>query len=258
MASDAATSLDGASGSGRCDPTKPFGPPSIVPNINTGYDEISFVLSANELSGYVLRDNPGDLLTITSTSRGSLDDDFPIDTTDSALANVGGRIGSPWLARSDHLFFELFNGRLNVSERPTTAEPFGTRKLLDIAGVANDGSLHLVGTDADALNLYFYGVDGILQTAPNSFAAYEFDTPVAISSMAIGAGVLSHDRKALYYQRSNDGSGDVYLATRTSTSATFDPGTLLFAAAGWPAFVTKDGCELYFGGGDIRVARRPK
>jgi len=250
------------SGSGtsnaRCDLAKPFAAPVLVPNINNGYAEKVFVLSANELTGYILRDNRGDMITLTSTSRLSLDDDFPIDGTDSHLANVGGRIDNVRIARSDHLWFERYNGILQVSERANTTEPFGPREMLSIGGVTNS-SLRLVGTDPDALTLYFTGADNILQAAPNHFMAYEFNTPVLQSTVEIDDAAISRDGLSLFYTRPGDaGNGDVYVSIRSSTNDKFDSGTMLFAGAGVPTYVTADSCELYIAGADVRVARRPK
>lgn len=262
MTDGASQDSGGGSGSGsgsgtsnsHCDLAKPFATPALVPNINTGYDEKQFVMSANELTAYVLRDNPGDLITITSTTRGSIHDDFPIDATDTALANVGGRVGSPHIARSDHLWYEQYNGGLYVSERTNTTEPFGARTLLTIGSVTNSG-LWLVGTDPDALLLYFINSDATLQAAPNQFAPNEFNEPVPQTAFHLVDAAISRDGLTLYY--AVDGYGDVYVTTRASTSVMFASGTVLFPAAGAPAYVGQDGCELYLAGSDILVARRP-
>ncbi|MEP6864787.1 MAG: hypothetical protein ABJE66_29475 [Deltaproteobacteria bacterium] len=263
---DASSSVDGAvdgagsgSGSGtsngRCDLAKPFAAPVLVPNINTGYDELHFMMSSNELTAYILRDDPGDNDMVTSTTRGSIDDDFPIDVTDSALVNVGsGRINNPHIARSDHLWFEMSLAGLYVSQRTNTTEPFGAHTLLTIGSITNSG-LRLIGTDPDALVLYFLESDGILQAAANHFSASDFAEPVPQSSFALADGAISRDGLTLYYEP--DGLGDVYVSKRSSTSVMFDAGTLILPAAGDPAYVSQDGCELYISGSDVSVARRP-
>src|SRR5450755_4172379 len=59
-------------GSGRCDLAKPFDPPTLVPNINTGLAEFDFVLSSNDLEALIRRDGPSDNIELQSTSRASM------------------------------------------------------------------------------------------------------------------------------------------------------------------------------------------
>lgn len=257
---DAAPEIDGggsgsgSSSSGRCDPSKPFGAPVLAPNINTGGNEKYFVLSTNDLSGYIVRVNLQDTITLTSTKRTTLDDDFPIDSDDPDLVNARGRIETPWLARSDRLFYEQFNANLVLCERPNAAEPFGARQNVSIGG-GQPAGFHLAGFDLDALHIYFTGAaDRILQRADNGFYPTGFGTPSPISTMAVETPVLSRDGLTLYYSSGDD----IYVSTRADGDAMFAPGTLLFAGAGKATAITKDDCNLYTTDGDIHVARRPK
>lgn len=246
------------SNSGRCDSLKPFSAPIVVPHVNTGGAEDEFVLSTDELTGYVVRTTMADVVTLTSTNRSSINDEFPADVDDDKLVNVRGRINTPWLARSDLLFYERFNGKLYVSARSSKTEAFGMRFELGISGVTNNQFLLLAGTDDDALHLYYTGADKILMDSPNGFNPDDFGNGTAISSMPVDEPLVSRDGLTLFYNQTGDASGDVYTSTRANKSAAFGPGTMLFAAAGKASSATKDGCELYTVNGDIYVARRPQ
>lgn len=248
------------SGAGRCDPAKPFDPPMLVPNINTGLAEFDFVLSSNDLEALVRRDGPADSIEFHSTSRASIDDEFPIDGEDAKLIHVGGRASMQWLARSDRLMYELgLTLKPQVAIRPSTSEPFDTPKPLGIAGVdLTSVEVKLAGTDPDALHLYFFQPNDVLQAAPMGIAEDSFGEPIAITSMPVADALVSRDGKTLFYLKANDAAGDIYMSTRATMDDVFASGTLILPGAGTPTSITKDGCDLYLTTGDIYVARRPK
>ena len=244
---------------GRCDSSKPFGDPTIVQNVNTGLPEKAFALTSDELTAYIVRDNSVNF-DLTSTTRSSIDDDFPVDQVDPDLASFPHGV-DPWSARQSHLlFYRGLGGTAYESSRNTTTDvfPAGTKLMVDSANLS--GNVTIVGSSPDALRFYWTLNSGQLQVATNQGSAYEFVNTTQISAMQIYDAAISVDELALYYNAV--GADGIYVSTRADKTAMFEPGATIqslgFTSGDTPFFVTADQCILYFErGGDIYVTRKP-
>ncbi|MEJ7597523.1 MAG: hypothetical protein WKG01_06395 [Kofleriaceae bacterium] len=274
---DGAPGDDGAvtdAPAGRCDPSKPFGAPTLVANLNTTADEMRFTITLDELTGFVSDvDLSVPAATILTTQRRSPTARFSnpsgLDTTvlNKATGNEGGP--SP-LASGSQFYFHRQAG-------PNVAVYLATRGFNDefSAGtqVTVDGGPLLDALSstisADGMTLYWLDATGFkLHSATRGATATAFTGGTAASTMALGfAAVLSADELTLYYANSN--GEDVLAATRASKSEMFATGSPVPGVNSpqndHPTHVTPDGCVLYLvsnrpggvGGRDIWEARRP-
>jgi hypothetical protein len=245
----------------RCDRTKPFGTPVLVPGINTPgstFAEASSSLTPDELTMYFTsnRLDPGSAnFDVYVASRGSIADAFGTAQKVDAL-DLGGDERHTWIS-PDELSIYIYsskNGDYNlfVSTRSSKLVPFGAPQPLGV----NTAELEQGGsTTADGRTLYFHrGTTSLTFRSvlgPNGFATAspvnELNTPDADCPLPMG------DDLSIYFASSRGGSLgnlDIYFASRATTASPFNQITnvteLNSTAFDIPEWISPDGCNIYF------------
>jgi len=273
---DAAGTLTDAAGTlPRCDPTKPFGTPKLVENINSSNDEVTFALTRDERTALLGRYLPQSAAAIFASQRASASGTFgvPDGAVTSAIDTAVGNEFAPSLV-SDGLILYFHRQTSNdigiyAATRADASATFdvGTLVFVDGTGLTNALAPQI---SADGQTLYWADfIDfGKVFSATRSNDPRTFINKHAVSTFATGAAfVLSADELTAFYSL---GSGaDVLVSTRTSKSDIFGTGipvaNVNSAANDIPVALTYDGCVLYItsqrsggvGGYDIWEAHRP-
>lgn len=271
---------DGVSGSctaeppARCNPTADFGEPTLVPNLNSSFDEIVMTMTRDELVAFFIRiDGPSrKLLTSMRSSRAI---DFPPPALDPKLTVITAatdQILGLWVTGDGlaiyFLSYDSLNGyRFLVSVRSAREDSFGEPRTVSVGSSPLQAPL-LPSISFDGQTLYwidYYAFD--LRSATRE-RVDAFRSPRIVSKTEVYYYVVSSDELTLYYA---DGfNTDVIGTTRTSMADSFGPGVPVpvvnSAQEDTPIYVTGDGCLLYLrskrpggiGGYDIWVARRSR
>lgn len=258
---------------GGCDPTAPFGEPTLITELASSSANLTLRLTANELTGvywsyatwpeaevYVVsRARITDVLTSTPAiglSSPGLDEDPTIEADGSRIVFSSDRAGG---------------GDLYESTLVTAPATFAAPVALTSLNTASDEAQPFL----TATHLYF-GSDrsgvlqpyGALRTGPGAYGPAE---PVSElwSGTLDSDMVLTPDERVVYFRsRRLTGTDDVFRATRTRTSDPFGAPELVAevsspTASEGPSWVSPDDCRLYLasdrGGGlpQLYVAERP-
>jgi hypothetical protein len=268
-------SVDAPGSQPRCDPTKPFGTPILVPNVNSSLDELSFSLTQDEKTAFVGRSTGTTTATqtILSSHRNSIDGDFDTPNANLTAAINASGIVSEVSAGTDGLtlYFSRQTGNqfgLHVATRPDANASFDAGTLLVIDGV-NATELFSPALSADGQTLYFGDISfSQVFSASRGGSVATFINRKLISS-AQAPVVVSSDELTMY---SALGGHDVLEATRVNKTATFggngaagDIINVNTASSETPVAITRDGCVLYISsnragsvGYDIWEAHRPR
>jgi Tol biopolymer transport system component len=271
-----------------CDLAKPFGDIRVVPGVNTANGEDGVSLSPDELTIYFAsnRNDPGTPdYDIFVASRATVNADFGAASPITAV-NTGSDDRDPSIS-SDGLSLFFHSSRnaaadsydLFVSTRTNTGTSFGAATPL-----GSDINTATVETapfvTADGQSLYFNrdagtGTYSILRAG---LGATGFSNPVKLTELEpAGEGAyspaLSADGLTMFFasdRAGGAGSGDIWMATRTTPTGTFGSITnvaeLNTASPEYPTWLSPDGCRLYFwsdragGAGDFDIwqATRPQ
>lgn len=259
-------------GSLTCNPTAPFGTPVPISELNTPVGDGTLRLAPDELSGYfwsrstgfariyyASRPAIGQAFTVTqvtglTTTNHDLD---PTLTTDGSLLvfrhNIPG--DELWTAkRVDAVTFASPLAMTNLNLPSVESQPY----------LQETGSALVFSSDRNGGNF------DIWHSARNGNT---FATPIRMVELNAGGSaegdpVLSSDGLTIYFRSdrlSTIGAFDIYVATRPTTAATFDPPTLVSSVNSsgddGPSFISTNGCRLYLssdrdGNNDIFVATR--
>jgi hypothetical protein len=258
----------------RCNPAAPFQTPTLVPAINTSFDETGLSLTRDELLAFVGRTIQGSDQLLRVATRTSLDGDFSAATADPMLAALNQETGSEYGATTSAdgllLYFHRQAGSvigIELATRTDPRKPFdaSVRVSVDGSGLVDALTPHL-SMDGQTLYWLDFAKFRLHQARrgrqPASFAGAR----EASSIDNVYNPVMSADETTLYW--SNGMGDDVLVSTRADRNGTFGAGAPLdgvnSAADDWPVFLTEDGCTLYLasarpgglGGTDIWVARR--
>jgi hypothetical protein len=258
----------------RCNPAAPFQAPTLVPAINTSFDETGLSLTRDELVAFVGRTIQGSDQLLRVATRGSIGADFSAATADAMLAAINNETGSEYGATTSADGFLLYFHRqatsvigIEMAMRGDVTQPFAASQgvSVDRSTLVDALTPHL---SKDGQTLYWLDFTrfGLHQAQRNSQPSSFTNARPASSIDNVYNPVVSTDETALYW--SNGMGDDVLVSTRRDRSGTFGAGTPLdgvnSAADDWPVFLTEDGCLLYLassrpgglGGMDIWVARR--
>lgn len=259
----------------RCDPTAEFGEPTLVPNINSAFDEVGMTLTADELTVYVIRSDGYSTLLLAS-QRTFPNDEFSSLKHDPTLERIvmTSGIESSLSPTADGLL--LYFSRYVSGEEPhvilsARANRDGT--FDEGSPVSIDG--HAVGAlgskiSVDGQTLYWHDWnDWTLRTASRANNPRSFLRQFVALAMGITDYSVSADDLTLYYSRGTF-APDVFVSRRASRFDSFEPGALVpkvnSVEEDMPLVLTSDGCLLYLkskrpgglGGYDIWVARRSR
>ncbi len=271
----------------RCDPTKPFGTPTLVPNVNTSSEEDGAVL-ADDLTLYLISNRPGGAggLDIYVATRDSVQNVFRAAQPLAGINSPGGELW-PQLTRDQRTMFYAYAapaspvGDIYVTTRSSPAVAFAPGSpVAQVNSTSDDGDLFL-WRDGEAL--YFIssrtgsiGSMDIYVSVRRTDGSYGLAEPISELNTAEHDGhpVVLPDGLTIYWgSHRPDGGGargnEVWRATRSSTSAPFSNlarvSELNTDAADAPTWVTPDECHIYLtstrpggiGGQDIWEATRP-
>lgn len=249
----------------RCDPTKPFGTPTLVPNINSPARDQGAIL-VDDLTLYLGSDRPPSTGLYKAT-RSSPTSPFSTPVPLTAINATGAATGPSVTGDGLTLYYALIapgqtTGDLYVTSRPNrTAEfPAGTPVAglnstvddLDAFITADDSTLYFDSArpgGAGVLDLYF---------AVRQQASGLFDAPQALTnlntSVTDGHPVLTRDGLTLYWSSARSDGGalggtDIWTATRTSTAGSFGTPVqvpeLSSSASESLSWIAPDGCSAF-------------
>lgn len=273
---------------GPCDLKKPFGPPKLVPNINTTSNENAARISHDGLTMYIDSDRPagggGDAgAEILVSVRGNLTDDFPTPSTLAGTVNTGGYEGFPSVT-ADHkaMFFASNTGggplRMYVATRNAVNAPFTAPDEVPGGGADNDtqpwigasGVIYMATSRTvvfPKLEVWRYTPLGGGNYQPTSIAELNTSGRTSMSP------TLSDDELTIYWGADRDTANDVdiWKATRGTKAESFTGLTkvteLSTTQLEYPVYLDPTGCTLYYsafrgtsgvGQRDIWVATKPK
>lgn len=262
---------DGAQGF--CDPQKPFGAPTLVPEINSSKNEFDFTTTRDDLTGFVsveITPSPQDLrIEIAQRTTRTANFSAPQLGAAAAIDAIGGTESnaSP-VGDSLLLYFVRFNAGQEsylVASRVDAQGTYGGETPLMLDWVAFPSALSpRISSDGQTL-YWFDSGDFKMRAATRGSSPSYFMNQRTVSTMRVGDFAISADELTLYY-----GSGDdIFVTKRTNTSTLFEPGIpvdgINTPQFDNPSSVSHDGCTLYFvsnrsgglGGFDIWQARRP-
>ena len=263
-----------ASSTNRCDPTKDFEAPALMPELSTGLDDLAFSVTRDELLAFVGRGQP---TVIMQSTRATTTASFGAPTdTGLAAVNTGAAAKLEPSTTGDGLALyyaiqEAASGdkKIFVASRSTTGEPFAAGQQLFSRGpLVRDASPH---ASTGGSMLYWVGVGqppaktSLLQAQRDRGALLPDSRTVATD---VERPVVSSDDLTLYYY-DPDGQ-DIRRASRTDKNATFSAGkvvgSLSSTAKDIPLYLSYDGCVMVLasdrpgglGGFDLYMAKRPK
>jgi len=281
---------DAVSPAPACDAQDLFGAAEAVTELNTPYIEMGIRLSGDGQTAYFSRGpqiveagTPGyDFMDLYAAERlpdGSFDQ--PQILVHPSIPGIYGDRAPAITADGLTLFFETHrtNGSIWWTTRPDAASDFtigGPVSLLD------DGNNYEPYVLPDGRALYFMSDHLPDADAANTLNVWRADIKnglidaITLSDISTRdpaaderAPVVSADETKIYYAtRTPGGHYRMWMATRPSTDVAFSTFRSLDEISAsdfdeYPAYITPDGCELYFASGrsgarDLYRARRPK
>jgi hypothetical protein len=276
-----ADAADSAPEGPRCDPTKPFGDPVLMPGpINSPDGEIGFTLTSDELIAVVARRAQfakTELRYATRTSRtaqfGAPDFDKVGAIKHTEDFEEGPSLGASGLTIYFHRSITSSSKEvIHFATRGTVADPFSLDEIIFVNAVAIPHGV-APKISRDGLRLYYTDIDGdSLYMAKRTTGPGAFAPAVNVGGF-VGPYALSKDQLTLYYIELGTTSPNVnkmVVSKRANVDAAFPAGQLMPANLmdqANPLHVTDDDCILYInsqratagapGGADLYEARRP-
>lgn len=256
-----------------CDVAKPFGSPVLISALAGGGSTLRLVKDYSVGYFNSVRDGGvgGSDLWTTTLSGGTFGAPTPLAVVNSATEDV-----YPTSTDGKTLIFASNRAGgvgvddLWVATRSSTLSNFSTPSLLANVNTASFENTPFLREDGQ--KLYFasdrapsQGVDDIWAATLNG---QDFGAPIHVDELASsgtdGYPTVTPDDLVIYFASSRaggKGGTDIWVATRTSTSAAFGSVTQVAevnsAADELPAFITRDRCTLYMsantGGGPHKL-----
>lgn len=251
----------------RCDPTKPFGAPSVVANFDVGTDFVKgAVLTPDELEVYYLRYQGGGVWDLRHARRTTKADawasseTFPLDPSPQGFVSLTAGGLKIYFWRTD------WNYR---ASRPSVGSVFGTPAKYDVAS----GPMAFV-VDADD-TAYFAkleegGADRTIRKASANTSGYSLTSQVVPNLHVPGASdqypVLNQSETVIYFSSNRAGGkglADIYVARRNDKLSDFGtPKHVPEVSTDEPdqvTWVSDDDCELFLDRANhIYLAKRGK
>jgi hypothetical protein len=244
----------------RCDPSKAFGTPALVTELNSGGQDIAPALTPDELT-----------LTFHSTRSGG---PGGVDAYISTRASTSAAWGAPSLIAgvntvgddgrahmtADRLTMYLeYKANSSVpydivsSTRATTAVAFPTPAPVAAVNKTGDDTAVYVLPDHSAM--YLVNTRALHRATRTGTT---WSAPVLVTGTDLQSGdfdypIVTPDELTLYFSSSRSpttGSGDIWVATRSSVVTGFDAPTpvtaLNSASSESPGWISADNCTIYF------------
>ncbi len=262
-ASDSGTAADAADSgdAARCNPSSAFGAAVALSTLNTGSNEEVAFLSPDELTLYFSSTRSGGVgnYDIYVATRANTMSGF--SGVGLVASNTAGVERDPGVS-GDGLFLyaSTYNGTdfdISIASRANTLAPFGA---LAVAGGVNGTShdddpyplpdhsaVYFASSRGGTMDLYRSARVGVTLQAPTAVVGSNLNTTAAES-----APTVSLDELTLFFSSDRSGgvgNGDIWMATRASTSVGFGaPVNLSSVNTGdndIPSWISADGCVLY-------------
>jgi hypothetical protein len=258
---------DAAVATPRCDPTKQFGTPSLVPNVNSSAREQGAVL-VDDLTIYFSSDRPGGAggSDLYQAIRSSPTSPFASPVSLGAINGPGSESGPTLTGDGLTMYYILTPGGQTTSDIHVTtranknaAFPAGTA-VAQINSSVEDVDPFITG---DGAALYFDsprpGGTGFLDLYVSVRRSDgSFDTPQLLTSLNTattdGHPVLRQDGLRIYWSSTRTDGGakggtDIWSATRPSLAGTFGTPALVPELSSpdneSPSWLAPDGCTIY-------------
>ena len=273
--SDAQTPADAPQVPARCDLTKPFGEATLVPGINSGFDEMRFSLTGDEKTAFVARSKGNGMgldSLILAARRESRDVPFgaPDDALTSTINQLNSTTGTVYNASVSADGLTLYTSRssaaIAISTRPSLEAAFGTESIVTVQDSNLSHDAYDAAISADGQTLYWEDTSFAQIFAASRVGQGAFDSQKLIAN-AQAPVALSSDELSMY---SALGIRTVLVATRSNKADMFGANTAIpnvsSSSDDFPVAITLDGCVLYIcsnrpeglGGYDIWEAHRPQ
>jgi hypothetical protein len=269
----------------RCTPTALFGTPVNVAELNSGDNEFSATLSADELTVYLSSINRAGSVggvDMYVATRGAKTDPFgtptlvtPPNTKYNDLEPMLSADGLALYFTHEDNTTGAAPANLWIAQRSSVADPFpagtkiagidtATASVKDIEPYVVGSGLYFASSRSGVFDLYY-------AAAPNLTLPTE--VPGVNSATASDfAPVVSPDELTIYFasdRPNGKGQADVWMATRASPAVAFSNVTALTSvnssSLDYPTWISPDSCTLYLvsdrpgthGGRDIWRATKP-
>jgi hypothetical protein len=287
-ASDAGVATDAGDGPApACDPSKPFGAPTALDDLNSTASDSSLAFSSDSLTAYVSSGRSPtvggfDLFAFTRTAVGqSFANPMPlanVNTVDDERSPRPTADGLKLFYFTNHASAGAYD--IAVATRATVLTAFGAGAPLAVVN-SDAGEVDPFLTKDEA-HLYFAsdragGLQGYDIYVSDFTPSGSLNTPRLVAELSStgndGNPVLSDDGLTVFISSDRGGNGDIWVAHRTSTSDGFGTPTavaeLNTTSLDFPILLSSDGCTLYLGssrtagtagrtGYDLFVATRPR
>ena len=255
---------DAATEARSCDSAKPFGAPTVVPNINSSAGELGAVVAdARTIYWASQRAGTYDLYLATRTSQAS---SFTNPTPIIGVNGTGTEL-MPSLSSDGLTMYYVFaaagggNGDIYATKRVDVASAFSLGTAVAQINLASDDGDPFVTTDS--ANLYFVsnraggvGSFDIYMAVERSDGSFDLPQPVSELNTAEleSHPVLTADGLTIYWSSSRTDGGaqgqtDIWTATRVSKSERFgSPVRVPELNSDYedaPTWIAPDGCRIY-------------
>jgi hypothetical protein len=294
--SDAGTGLDGttqdASGGddggadvAACDPSKQFGTPTLVSNVNTASAEFDARLTTTETELYLSSNRPQgvggfDIWVATRSGPGAAVG--PASLLPGGV-NTAGDEYAPTLVPDLGILYlgtsASSNKHVARATRPNLTSHFGAASAVASLDLANSSQGPSVLPDGSAI--YFVASNPSFDIFTAKLGASDFDPPQPVTKVNQSSSnevnpVISGDDLRLYFasdRLGGQGGTDIWVARRKTANVDWDPPVLVSAlnssSGEGPTWVSEDDCRIYLqsdrptndatsGSSNIWQATRPK
>jgi Tol biopolymer transport system component len=251
----------GADSGAACDPTKPFGVPTLIPMSDPGPFDLSPYLSDDELTMYFTgaRDDASTITDVFVTSRPTTTSSFGVVTLVSVSAPSPVNDNAPAISPDGlTLYFVSDRGGNNTNDiyvvtRPSPQSAWGAPTSLTSINdpTHNDGEPF-----PDRDGAMWFGSDraGSYDIYVAAQTSGSFGAPVRVAELTSGADdtfpTLSADGLTMYFATTRAAGTKIFAAQRDSKTVPFAPPSpvteLNLVAEQVPRWLSKDGCRLYF------------
>jgi hypothetical protein len=271
------TMIDGPPGP-RCDPTKPFGSPQLLANVNSSVDDSHPFITADELQVWFSSNRPGSNgADIYMASRSSKTDDFGQAALIAGLNSAGSET-RPTLTADGLTIYIQFLGmgasfyRITSSTRSSTTAAFPTPTAVSFSSTVHDAAQFVL---PDHSAIYFNTNrtgSFLLHRSARVNGTFQTPAPVDGTDLAMTTNdypVVTPDEKVLYFlsDRAGGTAKDNWKTTRPNTVQAFGNSTNvteLNVTEDYFIFsITADHCIAYVSGpngangNDLFVAKKP-
>ncbi len=243
---------------GPCDPSKPFGTPVLMPNVNTTNAINGASFAPDELTLYLATRTGADSGTdydLYSAARASTSVPFAAPTVLPSPPNTTGIDWNPWISSDALTLYYASNSKVQVSVRTSTSLAFPAGQVATNINAATGTFTEAPSLTADGKRMFVSSDrDGLAAIYEATLGGSGFGVPAKVAELASpqaeGTPVISADGLTIYFMSTRLGTLDIFTATRATLATPFSapaPVTELNSSGQeLPAWLSVDECRLYF------------